>query len=289
MNKPLLCLLAVFLSSCNMPCGADSDDLLPENTFAVPGIEGPATAVDGTIYAVNYQRKGTIGFVKIDGDKGVTHGLFVELPQGSTGNGIRFDNDGYMYVADYTAHNILKINMATKEVSIFAHSNDMNQPNDIAIDPVTQNLYASDPCWADSTGKVWLINRAGEAILLEEGMGTTNGIEVSPDGKKLYVNESVQRNIWLYDINNEGGVENKRLFYSFPDFGMDGMRCDPNNGNLYVTRHGKGTVVVLSPNGEVVKEYKLKGKLPSNITQGKDKRWYVTMADRGCFEIISHE
>ena len=30
-----------------------------------------------------------------------------------------------------------------------------------------------------------------EIILLEVNMGTANGIEVSPDGKKLYVNESV--------------------------------------------------------------------------------------------------
>ena len=27
-----------------------------------------------------------------------------------------------------------------------------------------------------------------------------------------------------------------------PDYGFDGMRCDVE-GNLYVTRHGKGTVV----------------------------------------------
>ena len=31
-------------------------------------------------------------------------------------------------------------------------------------------------------------------------MGTTNGIEVSPDGRTLYVNETVQRNVWAYTI-----------------------------------------------------------------------------------------
>lgn len=162
----------------------------------------------------------------------------------------------------------------------------MNQPNDITICPKTENLYASDPNWKESTGKLWLINRKGETVLLEDNMGTTNGIEVSPDGKRLYVNESIQRNIWVYDIRKDGTVENKRLFINFSDFGMDGMRCD-SAGNLYVTRHGKGTLLLLSPRAVVLKEIPLKGKLCSNVVLSFDERLaYVTMADRGCFEVV---
>ena len=43
-------------------------------------------------------------------------------------------------------------------------------------------------------------------------MGTTNGVEVSPDEKTLYVNESVQRSVWAYDLDTEGNISNKRLF-----------------------------------------------------------------------------
>ena len=52
-------------------------------------------------------------------------------------------------------------------------------------------------------------------------MGTTNGIEVSPDETKLYVNESVQKNIWVYDLDSDGNISNKILFYSFEDYGLD--------------------------------------------------------------------
>ena len=51
---------------------------------------------------------------------------------------------------------------------------------------------------------LWKVDKTGFS-LLEAEMGTTNGIEVSPDGKKLYVNESVQRNIWSYDLRCENG------------------------------------------------------------------------------------
>ena len=72
---------------------------------------------------------------------------------------------------------------------------------------------------------------------------------------------------------------------SFDDFGMDGMRCDVK-GNLYITRHGKGTVVKVSPEGELLEEIVLKGKKPSNIAfGGPDGRTaYITLQDRGFIE-----
>jgi len=260
-------------------------DLLKEGSFVK--IEGPAIDSRGNLYAVNFDKLGTVGVVKPSGEASV----YVVLPEGSVGNGIRFDKAGYMYIADYTKHNILKVDPKDKSISVFAHNDKMNQPNDIAISPITEFLYASDPKWADSTGNLWMINRKGETFLLEGNIGTTNGIEVSPDGKRLYVNESIQRKIWAYDIKNDGRVENKSLFCSFEDFGMDGMRCD-SKGNLYVTRHGKGTVVVLSKYGKQINEIILKGKLCSNITLSNNKKnpvFYVTMADRGCFEYFTLE
>lgn len=256
-------------------------DLLPEWSFP-KGIEGPAIDKNGNLFAVNFREPGTIGIVSPNGEASV----YVTLPSGSVGNGIRFDKKGFMYIADYTKHNILRVDPYTKEISVFAHNSSMNQPNDIAISPKTEFLYASDPNWKDSTGNLWLIKRNGKTLLLEGKIGTTNGVEVSPDGKRLYVNESIQRKVWLYDIKSDGTVKNKRLFITFPDFGMDGMRCD-SSGNLYITRHGKGTIVIVSPKGVVLREIQLKGKLCSNIVLSKDeKKAYVTMADRGCFEVI---
>jgi gluconolactonase len=52
-------------------------------------------------------------------------------------------------------------------------------------------------------------------LLLEDSMGTTNGVEVSPDGRLLYVNESVQRNVWVYDIEAEWKFVQQASFSSF--------------------------------------------------------------------------
>ena len=258
-----------------------SQEFTPVNGFT-SGIEGPACDAAGNLYAVNYERQHTIGKVTPDGASSV----FIELPTGSIGNGIRFNSEGFMFIADYTNHNVLKVDMDTRNITVHAHEPTMNQPNDIAIGS-NDILYASDPNWGASTGQIWRVNTDGEVTLLEADMGTTNGIEVSPDEKVLYVNESAQRNVWAYDLSPEGEISNKRLLIQFPDFGMDGMRCDIE-GNLYVTRHGKGTVAKLSPAGEVLLEVPLTGKLCSNIAFGgpDGRTCYVTMADRGNVEVF---
>ena len=258
-----------------------SQEFTPVNGFT-SGIEGPACDAAGNLYAVNYERQHTIGQVTPDG----TASVFVELPTGSIGNGIRFNSEGFMFIADYTNHNVLKVDMDTRDITVHAHAPTMNQPNDLAIG-ANDILYASDPNWGASTGQIWRVDTDGAVTLLEADMGTTNGIEVSPDEKVLYVNESAQRNVWAYDLSPEGGVSNKRLLIQFPDFNMDGMRCDIE-GNLYITRHGKGTVAKLSPAGEVLLEVELTGKLCSNIAFGgpDGRTCYVTMADRGNVEVF---
>ncbi len=269
---------STLLFSCKEEIGSTSTDFTKEFLFT-KGIEGPAVDSKGNLYAVNFKQEGTIGIVNRKGEAS----LFATLSNGSVGNGIRFDKDDNMYIADYTNHNILTIKSGSKEAVVFAHDSTMNQPNDIAIAP-NGTLYASDPNWEKGTGKVWMVQNK-KFVLLEENMGTANGIEVSPDGTKLYVNESVQRKIWVYEIATDGTISNKKLLKTFDDFGMDGMRCD-QNGNLYVCRYDKGSVVVLSPKGDIIREITLKGKKPTNITFGGKnlKQCFVTLADRGCFE-----
>jgi gluconolactonase len=259
-------------------------DFTQENIFS-ENIEGPAFDKHGNLYVVNFQKDGTIGLVKSNGDAS----LFLTLPEGSTANSIQFDKKGNMYLADFTGHNVLKVNMKTKQVTTHSHNDSFNQPNDICINRKGQ-LFASDPNWKESTGKLWRIDSDGSSVLLTSDMGTTNGIELSPNEKTLYVNESVQRKIWAFDVDAKGNISNKKLFAEFPDFGLDGMKCDAQ-GNLYVTRHGKGTILVLSPQGKLIREISMKGKKCSNLIFGgkEGKTVFVTLQDRKGMEKFQND
>lgn len=290
-RPPITLAFAVALAGCTHAATTMHDaealyvarDVIGDGIFSA-GIEGPAFGPDGALYAVGFGRDGTIGRVAFDAGGTGRADLFATLPDGSTGNGIRFGADGAMYIADYSGHHVLRVPRGAREAQVFAHLPQANQPNDIALAP-DGTLYASDPRWADNTGQLWRIDCGGMPHLLEAGMGTTNGVEVSPDGRRLYVNESMQRNVWVYDIRADGSVANKRLLISFEDHGLDGMRTDVE-GNLYIARYDAGAVAVVSPEGRLLREVPLKGHKPTNVAfGGADGRTvYVTLQDRGAIE-----
>jgi len=280
MNRLLTLLVPVFLFSIQYSLAQTKSKKFSNEGEFTSNCEGPAVDEDGNVYAVNFARDGTIAQISKKGNAS----FFVTLPKGSTGNGIRFADKNTFYVADFTGHNILKVDLITKNVSVFANEPKMNQPNDLAITASGQ-IFCSDPNWKDGTGQIWRVATDGKVTLAAENLGTTNGIDVSPDEKKLYVNESVQRNVWAFDLAADGTLSNKKLLYHFEDGGMDGMRCDVN-GNLYITRHGKGEVAILSPEGKIIHTVKTIGKKVSNICFGgrNGKTCYITLQDRGCLE-----
>lgn len=276
--------------------GAKTETVVPQEVLYVctdytvaglftGGIEGPAVDLKGNLYAVNFSNDGTIGIVDADG----VAKKFADLPVGSIGNGIRFDKFGNMYIADYPKHNILIIPSGSTTPAVYANSASFNQPNDLAI-MSNGILFASDPKWDNGTGKLWRIGKDKVPVLLASNLGTTNGVEVSTDEKRLYIGESVQLKIWKYDLNEKGEISNRTLFKSFTDFGLDGMRCDID-GNLYVTRYGKGSVAIFSPTGVLLHEVFTTGKNPSNIAFGgiDGRTCFVTLQDRGIIETFRTE
>ena len=99
--------LSLFLITCEKQ--DTSTDFTKEHLFTA-GIEGPAVDANKNLYAVNFESEGTIGIVTTKGDVS----LFVDLPNGSVGNGIRFDKEGNMFIADYVNHNVLLIPQGSK-------------------------------------------------------------------------------------------------------------------------------------------------------------------------------
>ncbi|HRP34097.1 MAG TPA: SMP-30/gluconolactonase/LRE family protein [Agriterribacter sp.] len=241
------------------------------------GVEGPSVDRHGNVYAVNFAKQGTIGIVSPKGKAGI----FITLPDSSVANGSRFDGKGNMILADYVGHNVFRVNMKSKQLSVVAHAPQMTQPNDLAVDS-RNHIYASDPNFRAGTGRFWRIDSDGKVTLLDT-LGPANGIEVSPDENRIYV--AAARTVWIYDLSPQGTVSNKRKLIEFPDFGTDGMRCDVD-GNLYVARIGKGVVAKVSPEGKLLREITLIGKNPTNVAfGGKDGRTvYVTLMDQGNLE-----
>lgn len=254
-----------------------------EYTF---GIEGPAVDRQGNLYAVNFAKPGTIGKLA---NGAAQSELFATLPEGSVGVAIRFDREGRMFVADYKKHNIFLVSRDGKTIETYFHSDDFNQPNDLTM-AVDGTLYASDPNWKRHDGQVWRIAKApdgnvvGEKMTADRKMSTTNGIDLSPDGRTLYVGKSDTREIWAYRIEGTR-LASARLVKRFADFDIDGLRTD-TSGDLYVARILKGTIAVLTPAGKLRREIQLHAKEPTNLAFGgaDGKTVFVTQRQGGFIE-----
>jgi sugar lactone lactonase YvrE len=245
-----------------------SKRITPEGEYT-PGIEGPAVDPSGNLYVVNFQQNGSIGKVAPGAPRSE---LFTLLPPGSIGNGIRFDRQGRMYVADFKKHNIWVIERGETTPRVYFHSDRFNQPNDLAI-AADGTLYASDPRFASpSGGQIWRITRGadgkgrGEVMSTTRQLGVTNGIDLSPDGTTLYVSESNSRQVWAYRLDGDKLLA-PRLVRGFADFEVDGLRTDID-GRIYLARLSAGKIAIIAANGTLEREVPLGGKQPTNLTFG---------------------
>jgi hypothetical protein len=182
------------VTSCHMP----APSLFVSHRVTPPGeytsqIEGPAVDKSGNLYVVNFHSAGTIGKVA----PGASHStLFATLHHGRIGSGIRFDRQGRMYIADFKKNNVLVIAPGRTDAQVYFHSDDFNQPNDLAI-AADGTLYASDPDFPAHTGQIWKITRNadgtahGEVMQAPRQLRQTNGsTSVRTERRSMSMNQT---------------------------------------------------------------------------------------------------
>lgn len=118
-----------------------------------------------------------------------------------------------------------------------------NSPNDVVLGP-DGALYFTDPTLNLPKGEkqelavqgVYRLGKDGSIRLLISDLSEPNGLAFSPDGKRLYVDDTKQRDIHVWDFTPGGEAKNGRVFGKEEGRGgvPDGMRVD-TKGNLFVT------------------------------------------------------
>jgi gluconolactonase len=121
----------------------------------------------------------------------------------------------------------------------------LNSPNDVVLGP-DGAVYFTDPTLDLVKGAkqelpyqgIFRMEDTGALKLLATDMAVPNGIAFSPDGKRLYVNDTRAREIRAYDFFH-GEIKNGRLFAKegSGQGGPDGMKVDVK-GNVWVTGPG---------------------------------------------------
>jgi gluconolactonase len=130
-----------------------------------------------------------------------------------------------------------------------------NSPNDIVVGP-DGAFYFTDPTLDLPKGEkqeipfqgVYRLGSDGSIRLLAKDFKAPNGLAFSPDGKRLYIDDTETREIRVYDVGPNMQLQNGRLFGKEEgrDGVPDGIRVD-TAGNVYCT--GPGGVWVWDAGG----------------------------------------
>jgi gluconolactonase len=184
------------------------------------------------------------------------------------GNGMVYDAQGRLLVCEHSTSSLVREHPDGTRETIATHfrGKELNSPNDV----ITRSdgiIYFSDPSYGRLPGfgiereqdldfqGVYRLAEGDDLQLIvgEDEFEMPNGLCFSPDESLMYINDTPNALIRVYDVNADGTIANGRLFFDNIGSGVieegipDGMKCD-ERGNIWVT--GPGGVWVISPEGE---------------------------------------
>jgi gluconolactonase len=194
----------------------------------------------------------------------------VQAAPSNKGNGMTYDAQLNLLVCEHATSSVTRFRGGAdgpREV-LASHfeGKELNSPNDIVV-ARDGSIYFTDPTYGRMPGfgverpvqldfqGVYRIATDGTLhLLVEKGTFTQpNGLCFSPDENLLYVNDTEQTNIRVFDV--DGGVlKNMRVFASgisdpAKPGAPDGMKCDAQ-GNIWVT--GPGGIWVYGSDGKLI-------------------------------------
>ncbi len=169
-------------------------------------------------------------------------------------NGMFLANDGRLIGAQAFGHRVLSFaigDAGPADTKVLLLEPKLHQPNDVAQSP-NGDIYFTDPDFKDAkTSTVFVLTTKGDVKKVIQDMRVPNGLEVSNDGRRLYVADDGPMNWRVYSIQADGTVGPGRVFFDPPvpqakRAAPDGMTID-EHGTLYLS--GSGGVWVVDKYG----------------------------------------
>ncbi|MPL56131.1 Gluconolactonase [bioreactor metagenome] len=273
MFKKITALFFAFLLivNCSSKKSIISNDLVQENaeielvSSQFSFTEGPAADAFGNVYFTDQPND------KIYVWNWKTNQIEEFLDKTGRANGTFFDQKGNLLTCSDENGEIWKINEdgVAEVLTTSFEGKRLNGPNDLWVDE-NNGIYFTDPLYVRDYWKnfkqeiqeknLYYRNSEGKITKLDT-FTQPNGIVGSQKFKKLYVSDIDAHKTYVYDIQGDGKLTNKKLFCNL---GSDGMTLD-NLGNLYLT--GKG-VTVFNKNGEQIHHISVPENWTANVTFG---------------------
>jgi sugar lactone lactonase YvrE len=158
-------------------------------------------------------------------------------------------------------------------------------PNDATTDGRDGAYITASGPWESGpiVGKVYHLSAAGALKPVADDLHYANGIQLSADGKLLYVNESEAGRVITFAAQEDGSLADRRLFVRLTsleeaaDAYPDGIKLGPD-GNLYIGQYSSGRIVVVTTDGKLVRKLEVPSPAAPNLAFGADGKAVYVMA-----------
>ena len=231
--------------------------------------------------------------------------VVLRKPSGGA-NGNTYDRQGRLVTCQHDRRvTRTSADGSVEEIATHFEGKRLNSPNDIVC-AANGDLLFTDPTFGlqprmapdgkeqpqetPFAGVYRLSARDGSLTLLADDFAAPNGIVLSPDQRRLYVDDSRQQHVRVFDVGSDGRLSNGRVFAEVKHgdtAGLpDGMKMD-SEGNLYVAANTNEGIWVFDPEGTLLgfigvgeEKHRFREGLggPANLAWGGDdwRTLYVT-------------
>lgn len=208
-------------------------------------IEGPRPAPDGSLYFSDVHRGG-VRRLAPDGT------VEVVVPKRRGVGGIALHADGGLVIS---GRNVCHVRDG--ETRIVYQRDDVGGFNDLFTDAAGR-VYVGSMCddpfdlsiTERRTGHCYRLGADGGVEVLYDGVGLSNGIGFSPDGRRLYHVDTAARAIVVHDVDDDGELlPGSRARFAAVEQGFpDGLAVDAEGG-VWVASYGGHGVLRYRPDG----------------------------------------
>jgi gluconolactonase len=217
-------------------------------------------------------------------------------------NGMTYDAELNLIVCEHATSSLIRERPDGRREVIASHfeNQELNSPNDVCVHS-SGAIYFSDPWYGRMPvygverprqlgfQGVYRVPPGGPPKLVVDRylFEQPNGLCFSPDEKRLYVNDTVQALIRVFDVEADGTLVGQRVFASGIRSELepgvpDGMKCD-QRGNVWVT--APGGVWVYSPEGELLGKVRVPELVANLAWGGSDFRTLYLTATHSVYAI----
>jgi gluconolactonase len=197
-------------------------------------------------------------------------------------NGNTYDRDGRLITCVGGGRRVVRTNAdgSTESLADSYEGRPLNAPNDVICTPAGDVIFTDpvlrrqgDPPTPARSAVYRISARDRSLVLLADDLETPNGLVMSDDGTRLYVDDTRRQHVRVWDVDREGRLSNDRIFCELKAEGLpaqvaeylqqqvapatasnrapDGMKLDMQ-GNLYVAANRAEGIWVFDPVGTLL-------------------------------------